>query len=62
MPYFADYYPAISFPVASGSSRGVRDARRGTPSAVNSHFTLRVGPALVTIRRHCGKLRLRASQ
>lgn len=55
MTYFRDNYLAVSFPIATGESEGLRNAQLGAIHAIASHFTLRKEPALITLPTGAGK-------
>src|ERR1019366_6654194 len=55
MPYFADYYQNLSYPLATATSPGLYNAQVGAIHALASHFTVHDQPAIVTMPTGSGK-------
>ncbi|HYK89291.1 MAG TPA: DEAD/DEAH box helicase family protein [Acidobacteriota bacterium] len=56
MPYFADRYSALKYPIAAGYLPGLRNAQLGAIHAVAAHLTLdRREPAVVVLPTGSGK-------
>lgn len=55
MSYFERNYPTLTYPVATTTLPGFRDAQRGALFALGSHFSQRRDPAIVTMPTGSGK-------
>ena len=55
MPYFADHYQNLSYPLATATSPGLYNAQVGAIHALASHFTVHDQPAIVTMPTGSGK-------
>lgn len=56
MSYFSTYYNRINYPVATETTRGLRNAQLGAIYAIGSHFTInKIEPALVVMPTGSGK-------
>lgn len=55
MPYFAEHYSDLSYPLEAQNTPGFRDAQRGALFAIASHFTSRSDPAIVSMPTGSGK-------
>ena len=55
MPYFSENYGAIRYPIGTDTVPGLRKAQIGALHAISSHFTIRAGPALVSLPTGAGK-------
>ena len=55
MPYFADHYSGVRYPLAAGDQQGLRNAQLGALHAISAHFTIRTDAAMVALPTGTGK-------
>ena len=56
MSYFSNFYNRINYPIATETTRGLRNAQLGAIYAIGSHFTInKIEPALVVMPTGSGK-------
>jgi superfamily II DNA or RNA helicase len=55
MPYFADHYRSLSYPIGGNAQPGLYNAQTGAVHALASHYTVDDQPAIVTMPTGSGK-------
>lgn len=55
MPYFADHYEEVSYPLSNGDEPGLYNAQVGAIHALGAHYTIDERPAIVTMPTGSGK-------
>jgi len=55
LPYFADHYLGVRYPLAAGGHPGLRKAQLGALHAISAHFTIRTDAAMVALPTGTGK-------
>ena len=55
MPYFADHYGSISYPLPGGGAPGLYNAQLGAAHSLAAHYTVDDRAAIVTMPTGSGK-------